>query len=68
MTANIKTVREDKSEYHAVQVASSDRPDRTTTHAMRGHFRKAGVPSKYVTKEFSVTPDAHVPVGEYPFC
>lgn len=30
---------------------------------MRGHFEKAGVPSKYVVKEFPITPDAHVPVG-----
>ncbi|KAH8116867.1 mitochondrial 50S ribosomal protein L3 [Phellopilus nigrolimitatus] len=63
VTANIKTVRQDNTEYHAVQVAASDRPDRTTTHAMRGHFRSANVPSKYIVKEFPVTPNAHVPVG-----
>ena len=65
MTANVKTVRKDKTEYHAVQVAASDRPDRTTTKAMRGHFQRAGVPSKYTVKEFPVTSDAHVPVGEW---
>lgn len=63
VTKNIKTVRPDNTEYHAVQIAASDRPDRTTTKAMRGHFEKAGVPSKYVVKEFPITPDAHVPVG-----
>lgn len=63
VTANVKTVRKDNSEYHAVQVAASDRPDRTTTKAMRGHFKNAGVSSKYIAKEFPVTADAHVPVG-----
>ncbi|KIJ41291.1 hypothetical protein M422DRAFT_209417 [Sphaerobolus stellatus SS14] len=63
VTANIKTVRSDKSEYHAVQVAASDRPWKTTTLQMRGHFAKAGVPAKYIVKEFPVTEDAHVPVG-----
>lgn len=64
VTANVKTVRKDKTEYHAVQVSASDRPDRTTSNAMRGHFRRAGVPSKYIVKEFPVTSDAHVPVGK----
>ncbi|KAL5529695.1 hypothetical protein ACEPAG_5680 [Sanghuangporus baumii] len=63
VTANVRAVRKDKSEYHAVQVGASDRPERTTTNAMRGHFRRAGVPTKYIVKEFPVTPDAHVPVG-----
>jgi len=31
---------------------------------MLGHFQKAGVPPKRVVKEFPVTPDAHIPVGE----
>ncbi|KAJ3527965.1 hypothetical protein NM688_g8055 [Phlebia brevispora] len=63
VTANVKTVRKDGSEYHAVQVAASDRPEKTTTKSMLGHFKKAGVASKYIVKEFPVTPDAHVPVG-----
>lgn len=63
MTANIKSVRKDRSEYHAVQVAASDRPEKTTTNQMLGHFRRAGVPAKYIVKEFPVTPDAHVPIG-----
>ncbi|THH10776.1 hypothetical protein EW145_g1083 [Phellinidium pouzarii] len=63
VTANVKSIRNDKTEYHAVQVAASDRPDRTTTNAMRGHFKRANVPSKYIVKEFPVTSDAHVPVG-----
>ncbi|EMD38294.1 hypothetical protein CERSUDRAFT_82556 [Gelatoporia subvermispora B] len=63
VTANVKTVRDDGSEYHAVQVAASDRPEKTTTKPMLGHFKKAGVPPKRVVKEFPVTPDAHVPVG-----
>lgn len=64
MTANIRTVRKDNSEYHAVQVAASDRPYKTTTNQMIGHFKKAGVSPKRFVREFPVTPDAHVPVGE----
>ncbi|KAN0112124.1 Translation protein, beta-barrel-containing domain containing protein [Russula decolorans] len=63
VTANITTVRKDKSEYHAVQVAGSDRPPKTTTKQMLGHFKKAGVPPKRLVKEFPVTADAHIPVG-----
>ncbi|KAI0321642.1 mitochondrial 50S ribosomal protein L3 [Amylostereum chailletii] len=63
VTANVKTVRKDATEYHAVQVAASDRPAKTTTKQMLGHFRKAGVLPKRIVKEFPVTPDAHVPVG-----
>lgn len=63
VTANITTLRKDNSEYHAVQVAASDRPLKTTTRQMLGHFKKAGVPPKRIVKEFPVTPDAHVPVG-----
>ncbi|THG94672.1 hypothetical protein EW026_g6847 [Hermanssonia centrifuga] len=63
VTANIKTVRKDGSEYHAVQLAASDRPEKNTTNQMLGHFKKAGVPAKRIVKEFSITPDAHVPVA-----
>ncbi|KAH9066419.1 mitochondrial 50S ribosomal protein L3 [Lactarius vividus] len=63
VTANITTLRKDNSEYHAVQVAASDRPLKTTTRQMIGHFKKAGVPPKRIVKEFPVTADAHVPVG-----
>jgi len=63
VTANITTVRADQSEYHAVQVAASDRPEKTTTAQMIGHFKKAGITPKRIVKEFPVTPDAHVPVG-----
>ncbi|ESK94516.1 50s ribosomal protein l3 [Moniliophthora roreri MCA 2997] len=63
VTANIVTVRKDASEYHAVQVAASDRPFKTTTQQMRGHFRKAKVSCKRVVREFPVTPDGHLPVG-----
>jgi large subunit ribosomal protein L3 len=48
-----------------VQVAASDRPSKTTTKQMLGHFKKAGVPPKRVVKEFPVTADAHVPVGGF---
>jgi large subunit ribosomal protein L3 len=65
VTANITTVRKDSSEYHAVQVAASDRPSKTTTKQMLGHFKKAGVPPKRVVREFPVTADAHVPVGGF---
>ena len=64
VTANVKTVRADQSEYHAVQVAAADRPHKTTTAQMRGHFKKAGVHPKRIVKEFPITPDAHVPIGE----
>ncbi|KAF9265475.1 translation protein [Marasmius fiardii PR-910] len=63
VTANIVTVRKDQSEYHAVQVAASDKPAKATTCQMQGHFRKAQVPPKRIVREFPVTSDAHVPVG-----
>lgn len=63
VTANVVTVRKDKSEYHAVQVAASDKTAKNTTKQMRGHFRKAGVMNKAIVREFPVTPDAHIPVG-----
>ncbi|KAF8892510.1 translation protein [Infundibulicybe gibba] len=63
VTANIRTVRRNHTEYHAVQVAASDRPHKTTTRQMLGHFRKAKVSPKRIVKEFPVTPDAHVPIG-----
>jgi len=63
VTANIKTMRRNHTVYHAVQVAASDKPEKTTTRQMLGHFRKAQVPAKRIVKEFPVTPDAHVPVG-----
>lgn len=53
------------SEYHAVQVAATDRPAKTATKQMLGHFKKAGVDPKRIVKEFPVTPDAHVPIGVY---
>ncbi|XP_006458046.1 hypothetical protein AGABI2DRAFT_190423 [Agaricus bisporus var. bisporus H97] len=63
VTANVRTVRRDHTVYHAVQVAASDKPARSTTQQMQGHFRKAGVAPKRVVKEFPVTSDAVVPVG-----
>ncbi|KAG6814490.1 hypothetical protein H0H92_000015 [Tricholoma furcatifolium] len=63
VTANIRTVRRDHSVYHAVQVAASDRPAKTATRQMLGHFKKANVPPKRIVREFPVTPDALVPVG-----
>ncbi|KAG6376481.1 translation protein [Boletus reticuloceps] len=63
VTANIVYKRPNQTEYHAVQLGASDRPSRTTTHQMKGHFRKANVPPKYIVREFPVTPDAHVPIG-----
>ncbi|KAF5358458.1 hypothetical protein D9756_001486 [Leucocoprinus leucothites] len=63
VTGNVRTVRRDHSVYHAVQVAASDKPERTTTKQMLGHFKKAGVPPKRIVREFPVTPDALVPVG-----
>ncbi|KAG6868233.1 hypothetical protein C0993_005933 [Termitomyces sp. T159_Od127] len=63
VTANVRSVRRDHSVYHAVQVAASDRPAKTATRQMLGHFRKAKVPPKRIVREFPVTPDALVPVG-----
>lgn len=63
VTANIKTKRPDNTTYHAVQVAAVDKPTKTTTRQMLGHFQKADVKPKRYVKEFPVTPDAHVPVG-----
>ncbi|KAJ7940528.1 translation protein [Mycena leptocephala] len=63
VTANIKTTRPNRTEYHAVQVGASDRPAKTESNQMLGHFNKARVPPKRIVKEFPVTPDAHVPVG-----
>ncbi|KAJ7449919.1 translation protein [Mycena latifolia] len=63
VTANIKTVRRNHTEYHAVQVGASDRPAKTESNQMLGHFNKARVPPKRIVREFPVTPDAHVPVG-----
>jgi len=63
VTANISTPRADKSIYHAVQVASTNTKPSSTTYAMRGHFKKAGVQPKKMVKEFPVTADALVPVG-----
>jgi large subunit ribosomal protein L3 len=64
VTANIRTLRQDRTEYHAVQVAASDKAAKNTTKQMAGHFKKAGVSPKRTVKEFPVTPDAHVPVGK----
>ncbi|KAJ7905620.1 translation protein [Mycena olivaceomarginata] len=63
VTANIKTIRRDHTEYHAVQVGATDRPAKTESNQMLGHFNKARVPPKRIVREFAVTPDAHVPVG-----
>lgn len=53
--------------YTALQVAATDsRSVRGTTAQIRGHLRKAGITKgKKVIKEFKVTPDAMVPLGEF---
>ena len=56
-------MRRDRSEYHAVQVAASDKSAQRTTVQMLGHFNRARVPPKGIVREFAVSPDAHVPVG-----
>jgi large subunit ribosomal protein L3 len=48
---------------HSLQIGSSDKPARTTTAQLLGHFRKAGTNPKYQMKEYSVTPDAILSVG-----
>jgi ribosomal protein L3 len=63
VTGTVSTPRKFKPTYHAVQVAASDRTEKTTTCAMLGHFNKAGVPPKRIVKEFEVTEDALLPAG-----
>ncbi|KAF8758385.1 Mitochondrial 50S ribosomal protein L3 [Rhizoctonia solani] len=46
-----------------LQIAASDRSEKSTTRAMLGHFSKAGVSPKRIVKEFEVTQDALLPVG-----
>lgn len=53
----------DKKQLHALQIGASNRPERTTTKQMLGHYRAAGVPPKYKLREFRVTADAVLPVG-----
>lgn len=48
---------------HSLQLGCSDRPEKTTSSGMLGHFKKAGVSPKYRVEEFQVTSDAVVPVG-----
>jgi len=65
VTANIETPRkEPRAPYRAVQVAASDRTAKGVTKQMLGHFSKAGVPPKRIVKEFPVSADAMLPVGE----
>ncbi|CAE6418924.1 unnamed protein product, partial [Rhizoctonia solani] len=66
VTGNVSTPRKFKPTYHAVQIAASDRSDKSTTRAMLGHFSKAGVSPKRIVKEFEVTEDALLPVGMLP--
>ncbi|KAG8708447.1 54S ribosomal protein L9, mitochondrial [Ceratobasidium sp. 394] len=63
VTATVSTPRKLKSTYHAVQVAASDKPEKTTSRSMLGHFSKAGIPPKRIVKEFEVSEDALLPIG-----
>ncbi|CAE6366843.1 unnamed protein product [Rhizoctonia solani] len=63
VTGNVSTPRKFKPTYHAVQLAASDRSEKSTTRAMLGHFSKAGVTPKRIVREFEVTKDALLPVG-----
>ncbi|KAH7340205.1 translation protein [Rhizoctonia solani] len=63
VTGTVSTPRKFKPTYHAVQIAASDKPEKTTTRAMLGHFFKAGVSPKRIVREFEVTEDALLPVG-----
>jgi len=63
VTANIAKRKPDHTMYHAVQVSAVDKPAKTTTRQMQGHFRKAEVAPKRYVKEFPISADAHVPVG-----
>jgi large subunit ribosomal protein L3 len=64
VTANVQTPRRHGEPYYAVQVAASDKSPKHTPNAMLGHFEKAGVSPKRIVKEFEVSEDALLPVGE----
>ncbi|KAL7424989.1 hypothetical protein Q5752_000676 [Cryptotrichosporon argae] len=48
---------------HSLQLGSSDRPEKTTSRPLLGHFRRAKTAPKYRLQEFQVTADAVLPVG-----
>jgi large subunit ribosomal protein L3 len=64
VTKTVQTPRRHGEPYYGVQVAATDKSPKVVNKPMLGHFEKAGVPPKHVVKEFEVTKDALLPVGE----
>lgn len=64
MTKTIETPKRYGEPYYGVQVAAMDKAPHTVTAPMRGHFAAAGVNPKHIVKEFPVSKDALLPVGE----
>lgn len=56
-------MNEETHGYTALQIGSTDRSEKNVTKPMLGHFEKAGVDPKRKLFEFTVTPDAVLPVG-----
>lgn len=56
-------MNEETHGYTALQIGSTDRSEKNVTKPMLGHFEKFGVEPKRKLFEFSVTPDAVLPVG-----
>ena len=54
-----------KDGYSAVQVGYGEQKESRLNKPQLGHFKKHGTSAKRIVKEFPVTPDAHVPVGQY---
>lgn len=47
----------------SMQVAAFNKAPRKVTKPLHGHFDSCGIPCKQFIKEFSITPDAVIPVG-----
>lgn len=47
-----------------MQLAATDKRPKVVNNQMKGHFAKAGVNPKQIVKEFKVSRDALLPVGE----
>ncbi|TYJ57786.1 50S ribosomal protein L3 [Cryptococcus floricola] len=53
------------SQFHSLQIGAGDKRAKNTTKQQLGHFRKAGLEGgKYIVKEFQVSEDAVINVGE----
>ncbi|KAG0081275.1 54S ribosomal protein L9, mitochondrial [Podila epicladia] len=59
----VQVLNEETHGYTALQIGSTDRSEKNVTKPMLGHFEKFGVQPKRKLFEFTVTPDAVLPVG-----